>query len=191
MLFHDTFNPTLGSVILIVIVLLLVGFSVCINLLITRECSSKSKLAPLKGDHTVDKEYTDMHISGLDSSLQHKGDGDTLTSVVTMGAVNTSIQSALVNLTALKKKKDQKRRNRTLIIDGPRTSSPKPKSKLALSPKKSSVCPSPSAKYDFGFVKNKNLRGIFQICCENAAKSIIEPFPESLNHSLSNATEML
>ena len=151
MLFHDTFDPMLGGILLVVIVLLLGGFSVCINLLITRECSSKSKLVSLKGDQTVDKEYTDMHISDLDSSL-HKGDGDTLTSVVTMGAVNTSVQSAPVNLFELKKKKDQERRNRTLLIDGPRTSSPKPKSKLALSPKKSSVCPSPSAKYDLVFV---------------------------------------
>ena len=103
---------------------------------------------PLKGDFTLAKEYIDMYISDLDSSLQHKGDGNTLTSVVTLGAVNTSVQSAPVNLFALKKKKDQERRNRTLLIDGPRTSSPKPKSKLALSPKKSSVCPSPSAKYD-------------------------------------------
>ena len=170
MLFHDTFNPALGSVLLIVIVLLLGGFSVCINMLITRECSSKSKLAPLKGDNTVDKDYTDMHISDLDSSLQHKGDGDTLTSVVTMGAVNTSVQSAPVNFTALKKRKDQERRNRTLLIEGPRTSSPKPKSKLALSPKKSNVCPSPSAKYDYGFVKNENLLYLFQICCQNSAK---------------------
>ena len=152
MLFHDTFDPVLGGILLVVIVLLLSGFSVCINLLITRECSSKSKLVPLKGDLTVDKEYTDMHISDLDSSLQHKGDGDTLTSVVTMGAVNTSVQSAPVNLFELKKKKDQERRDRTLLIDGPRTSSPKPKSKLALSPKKSSVCPSPSAKYDLVFL---------------------------------------
>ena len=168
MLFHDEFDQALGIVLLVVIVLLFGGFSLCINLLITRECSSKSKLSTLKGDHTVDKEYTDMHISDL-SSLQHKGDGDSLTSVVTMGAVNTSIQSAPVNLIALKKKKDQERRNRTLLIDGPRTSSPKPKSKLALSPLKSHVYPSPSAKYDF-FFKNEKQRSLLQICCQNSAK---------------------
>merc|ERR1712128_393737 len=132
-----------GGVLLVVMLLMLGGFSACINLLITKECSS-SKLAPLVSPNdTIDMEYTEMHLSDVDSSLKES----TITSVVTLGAVNASVQSAPVNIDELKRKKLQERRNSKTSDLGPRlTSSPKPKSKLAISPKQSLRCPSPSAR---------------------------------------------
>ena len=144
MIFYDTFDAALGGALLAVMLLLLGGFSACINLLITRDCSSAAKLAPLMSpSDTMTKEYTDMHLSDVDSSLKDT----TITSVVTLGAVNTSVQSAPVNIDELKRKKQQERRNNKTLGVGPRlTSSPKPKSKLAISPKQSLRCPSPSAR---------------------------------------------
>ena len=144
MIFYDTFDTALGGALLTVMLLLLGGFSACINLLITKDCSSKQKLTPLvMPNDTIDKEYTDMHLSDVDSSLKDT----TITSVVTLGAVNTSVQSAPVNIDELKRKKQQERRNSKTMDLGPRlTSSPKPRSKLVTSPKQSLRCPSPSAK---------------------------------------------
>ena len=139
MIFYDTFE--LGGLLLAVMLLLLGGFSACINLLITKECSSKGKLAPLVlPNNTTDMENTDMHVSDLDSSLQDT----TITSVVTLGAVNTSVQSAPVNIDELKRKKLLPRRNNMPNDSVPRhlTSSPKPKSNFVTSER----CPSPSAR---------------------------------------------
>ena len=141
MIFYDTFE--LGGLLLAVMLLLLGAFSACINLLITKECSSMGKLAPLVlPNNTIDMENTDMHVSDLDSSLKDT----TITSVVTMGAVNTSVQSAPVNIDELKRKKLLERRNNMPKGTEPRhlTSSPKPKSNLVLSEKQR--CPSPSAR---------------------------------------------
>merc|ERR1712106_879854 len=136
MIFYDTFDTALGGVLLVVMLLMLGGFSACINLLITKECSS-SKLAPLVSPNdTIDMEYTEMHPSDVDSSLKDT----TITSVVTLGAVNTSVQSAPVNIDELKRKKLQERRSSKTMDLGPRlTSSPKPKPPP-------NRCPSPSAK---------------------------------------------
>ena len=136
MIFYDTFDTALGGVLLVVMLLMLGGFSACINLLITKECSS-SKLAPLVSPNdTIDMEYTEMHLSDVDSSLKDT----TITSLVTLGAVNTSVQSAPVNIDELKRKKLQERRSSKTMDMGPRlTSSPKPKPPP-------NRCPSPSAK---------------------------------------------
>merc|ERR1712106_233929 len=126
MIFYDTFDTALGGVLLVVMLLMLGGFSACINLLITKDCSSSNaKLAPMEWPNdTIDKEYTDRHLSDVDSSLKDT----TITSVVTLGAVNTSVQSAPVNIDELKRKKLQERRSSKTMDLGPRlTSSPKPK----------------------------------------------------------------
>ena len=146
MIFHETFDRAVGGSLIAVILVLLVGFSTCINLLIQKDCSTR-----VRAVKDTEKDIFDdskMHVSEIDSSLQ-KGAGDasmgTLASVGGINASFASIQSAPVNLAALKKKKEQERKNQSMI--GPRlTSSPKPKSKLAMSPEPSERCPSPSAR---------------------------------------------
>ena len=146
MIFHETFDRAVGGSLIAVILVLLVGFSTCINLLIQKDCSTR-----VRAVKDTEKDIFDdskMHVSEIDSSLQ-KGAGDasmgTLASVGGINASFASVQSAPVNLAALKKKKEQERKNQSMI--GPRlTSSPKPKSKLAMSPEPSERCPSPSAR---------------------------------------------
>jgi len=132
MIFNDAFDPVLGGVLLAIMLLLLGGFSVCINLLITKECSTKTLVSP-SAPEIFDKEYTDLHLSGMDSTLKDT----TIASTVPLGtSVNTSVQSAPVNIHELRRKKQQERRKSMTL--GPRlTSSPKPKSKLATSPRQS------------------------------------------------------
>ena len=145
MIFHETFDRAVGGSLIAVILVLLIGFSTCINLLIQKDCSTRVKAICPEKDIFDDSK---MHVSEIDSSLQ-KGAGDgsmgTLASVGGINASFASVQSAPVNLGVLKKKKEQERKNQSMV--GPRlTSSPKPKSKLAISPEPSERCPSPSAR---------------------------------------------
>ena len=129
MMFNESFNTVLGGVLLAVMLLLLGGFIVCINLLITKESLNKSLVTP---SEIFDKEYTDMDMSDMDITMKNT----TIASTGPHGdSVNTSVQSAPVNISELRRKKQQERRNSKPIALGPRlTSSPKQKSKLATSP---------------------------------------------------------
>ena len=72
MLFHEAFDRAIGGSLIAVILVLLVGFSTCINLLIQKDCSTRAKTKP-----DIEKEAFESktEVSEIDSSLQ-KGAGD-------------------------------------------------------------------------------------------------------------------
>ena len=137
MIFNDAFDIVLGGVLLGVMLLLLGGFSICINSLITKD--PKTTLV----EPSETKEYSDMRLSDLDSTMKDT----TIVSTVPLGtSINTSVQSAPVNIGELRRKKQQERRSSQQINIGllRLTSSPKPKSKLAVA----SPRLSPSSRLD-------------------------------------------
>ena len=70
MMFHQAFDRAIGGSLIAVILVLMVGFSTCINLLIQKDCSTRAKTKP-----DIEKEPFEDSKTDIDSSLQ-KGAGD-------------------------------------------------------------------------------------------------------------------
>ena len=71
MIFHKAFDRAIGGSLIAVILVLLVGFGTCINLLIRKDCSTRAKTKPdieVFGNSKIE-------VSDIDSSMQ-KGAGD-------------------------------------------------------------------------------------------------------------------